>query len=252
MSNASEGSSSISSTIGHTEDVFNHSYEIMNDDQPIHILQHQTIQTEHIQQELLNNIIVNDLVIINENGLHQTANGIIDCHFDKNSQINDNYFLEQAPNSDTAAAQSNEVHEFTIHIVRVLSEHFFYILQIYIKSDLPLCGASDIITNPYTKTHYQSKLAMQAQRTLDLFQSDHIGSDSSGRCINRSVDFTTSIGNTQPHFGNTMSSNVIVEPLPYTLSHMDTVIDIEHEFSSLVNMPDPELTEEGFFDYANW
>lgn len=48
--------------------------------------------------------------------------------------------------------------------------------------------------------------------------------------------------------------NVIVEPLPFglSLSHMDTVLDIEREFSSLVNMPDPELTEEAFFDYGNW
>lgn len=46
--------------------------------------------------------------------------------------------------------------------------------------------------------------------------------------------------------------NVIVEPLPYSLSHMDTVLDIEREFSSLVNMPDPELIEEAFFDMANW
>lgn len=49
-----------------------------------------------------------------------------------------------------------------------------------------------------------------------------------------------------------LESNVIVEPMPYSLSHMDTVIDIEHEFSSLVNMPDPELAEDGFFDYTNW
>lgn len=48
------------------------------------------------------------------------------------------------------------------------------------------------------------------------------------------------------------TSNVIVEPMPYSLSHMDTVIDIEHEFSNLVNMPDPELTVDGFFDYGSW
>lgn len=48
------------------------------------------------------------------------------------------------------------------------------------------------------------------------------------------------------------SSNVIVEPMPYTLSHMDTVIDIEHEFGNLVNMQDPELTVDGFFDYGSW
>lgn len=48
------------------------------------------------------------------------------------------------------------------------------------------------------------------------------------------------------------TSNVIVEPMPYCLSHMDTIIDIEHEFSSLVHIPDPELTEDNFFDYSNW
>lgn len=48
------------------------------------------------------------------------------------------------------------------------------------------------------------------------------------------------------------TSNVIVEPMPYSLSHMDTVIDIEHEFGNLVNMPDPELTVDGFFDYSSW
>ncbi|XP_031616845.1 uncharacterized protein LOC116336834 [Contarinia nasturtii] len=48
------------------------------------------------------------------------------------------------------------------------------------------------------------------------------------------------------------TSNVIVEPMPYSLSHMDTVIDIEHEFSNLVNMADPELTVDGFFDYGSW
>lgn len=48
------------------------------------------------------------------------------------------------------------------------------------------------------------------------------------------------------------ASNVIVEPMPYCLSHMDTVIDIEHEFSNLVNLPDPELSDDGLFDYSTW
>lgn len=47
--------------------------------------------------------------------------------------------------------------------------------------------------------------------------------------------------------------NVIVEPMPYTMSVMDTVVDIEREFSNLVEMPDPELGEvDSFFDYSNW
>lgn len=56
--------------------------------------------------------------------------------------------------------------------------------------------------------------------------------------------------NTQPlHHG----PNVIVEPMPYTMSVMDTVVDIEREFSNLVEMPDPELGEvDSFFDYSNW
>lgn len=46
------------------------------------------------------------------------------------------------------------------------------------------------------------------------------------------------------------TSNVIVEPMPYSLSHMDTVImDIEHEFGNLVNMSDPELAVDGFLDW---
>lgn len=46
--------------------------------------------------------------------------------------------------------------------------------------------------------------------------------------------------------------NVIVESMPYTMSEMDTVLDIEQQFSSLVNMPDPELVDDSFFDYTNW
>lgn len=52
--------------------------------------------------------------------------------------------------------------------------------------------------------------------------------------------------------GTGSTSNVIVEPMPYSLSHMDTVIDIEHEFSNLVNMTDPDLAVDGFFDYHTW
>lgn len=47
--------------------------------------------------------------------------------------------------------------------------------------------------------------------------------------------------------------NVIVEPMPYTMSVMDTVVDIEREFSDLIQIPDPELGEvDSFFDYSNW
>ncbi|XP_037043345.1 uncharacterized protein LOC119079502 [Bradysia coprophila] len=47
--------------------------------------------------------------------------------------------------------------------------------------------------------------------------------------------------------------NVIVEPMPYTLSEMDTVLDIERELSNFVDIPDSaELVENGYFDYTNW
>lgn len=63
---------------------------------------------------------------------------------------------------------------------------------------------------------------------------------------------TTSIVSATSTVATSVStSNVIVEPMPYSLSHMDTVIDIEHEFGNLVNMPDPELTVDGFFD-CSW
>lgn len=41
--------------------------------------------------------------------------------------------------------------------------------------------------------------------------------------------------------------------MPYTLSEMDTVLDIERELSNFVDIPDPaELVENGYFDYSNW
>lgn len=63
---------------------------------------------------------------------------------------------------------------------------------------------------------------------------------------------TTSISSATATVTSAATSNVIVEPMPYSLSHMDTVIDIEHDFGNLVNMPDPELTVDGFFDYSSW
>lgn len=76
---------------------------------------------------------------------------------------------------------------------------------------------------------------------LGIFNTDE-NDQTTNECNIRNVGYCNG------HIG----SNVIVEPMPYSLSHMDTVIDIEHEFSSLVNMPDPELAEDGFFDYTNW
>lgn len=85
------------------------------------------------------------------------------------------------------------------------------------------------------------KTTSQQQRMLNMFNTDENEQNSNEYNVRN-------IGYCNGHSG----SNVIVEPMPYSLSHMDTVIDIEHEFSSLVNMPDPELAEDGFFDYSNW
>lgn len=100
-------------------------------------------------------------------------------------------------------------------------------------NDLPLNDGS--ITDHHSAKHsVRQALHAKAQRVVSILGSD----DSSDDVISYSQHI--------------MGPNVIVEPLPYGLSHMDTVLDIEREFSSLVNMPDPELTEEGFFDYGNW
>lgn len=46
--------------------------------------------------------------------------------------------------------------------------------------------------------------------------------------------------------------NVIVEAMPYTLSEMDTVLNLEQEISSFVHLQNSELEDENFFDYTNW
>lgn len=74
--------------------------------------------TEQLQQELINDIIVNDLVIIDGTCLQQTSatedEGIINCHFDKDGQINENYYIEHCHESDAMSEaaineSSNEV-----------------------------------------------------------------------------------------------------------------------------------------------
>lgn len=80
-------------------------------------------------------------------------------------------------------------------------------------------------------------MTAQTQCAIELFHSDNNAGTTDLRTTNANQMLNGHIG-----------SNVIVEPMPYSLSHMDTVIDIEHEFNSLINMPDPELTEDCFFD----
>lgn len=55
--------------------------------------------TDQLQQELINDIIVNDLVIIDGSCLQQTTDNDNDsiincCHFDKDGQINENYYID--------------------------------------------------------------------------------------------------------------------------------------------------------------
>lgn len=79
--------------------------------------QEDMMAAEQLQQELINDIIVNDLVIIDGSCLQQTTasnDGIINCHFDKDGQINENYFIEHCHESDGVAnaainESSNEV-----------------------------------------------------------------------------------------------------------------------------------------------
>lgn len=72
--------------------------------------QEDMMAAEQLQQELINDIIVGSC-------LQQTTvsnDGIINCHFDKDGQINENYFIEHCHESDAVAnaainESSNEV-----------------------------------------------------------------------------------------------------------------------------------------------
>lgn len=103
----------------------------------------------------------------------------------------------------------------------------------FVGNDIPLSNTS--VTVQYSTTPIvRHMLHMKMPKESNII--DHIDANDDDMIYSQHV----------------MGPNVIVEPLPYSLSHMDTVLDIEREFSSLVNMPDPELSEEGFFDYGNW
>lgn len=125
----SECSSSISSMMGYPDDAQNSfSPQDNSEDQlPIQIIQQSEQQrlqqqdqdqmtTEQLQHELINDIIVNDLVIIDGNCLQRTSASneeIIDCHFDKDGQMNENYYIEHqecdAVPDATINESSNEV-----------------------------------------------------------------------------------------------------------------------------------------------
>lgn len=74
-------------------------------------------QQDQLQQELINDIIVNDLVIIDGHCLHHHSSAsaagndaIINCHFDKDGQIDDNYYVGHCNESDGSINESsNEV-----------------------------------------------------------------------------------------------------------------------------------------------
>lgn len=127
---------------------------------------------------------------------------------------------------------SNEVHySASICLISVRCNSFpvTFLCQIFLGCDIPLSG--DCVIIPYncqTSTN---------QTTDDDLIASTIHST-----------YLTTTGSQQQN-----GPNVIVEPMPYTLSEMDTVLDIERELSNFVDIPDPaELVENGYFDYTNW
>lgn len=102
--------------------------------------QHQEdlMAAEQLQQQLINDIIVNDLVIIDGSCLQQTtasSDGIINCHFNKDGQINENYFIEHCHESDAVSnaainESSNEVSStILLHCITPIHIHIFTIFR---------------------------------------------------------------------------------------------------------------------------
>lgn len=133
--------------MGYVDDVQNHCspQEISEEQQAVQIIQqshHQQQQeqqeqqdqmtAELLQHELINDIIVNDLVIIDGSCLQQASASneeIINCHFDKDGQMNENYYIEHCHESETVSEaaineSSNEV------CSAISSDQFGYIRSI--------------------------------------------------------------------------------------------------------------------------
>lgn len=112
-----------------------------------------------------------------------------------------------------------------------------FLSQILLGCDIPLSG--DCIIIPYNQIS-DHHLITALGSTLISNADDHQQHLSTMNATAAAV----------AHGG----PNVIVEPMPYTMSVMDTVVDIEREFNNLVDIPDPQLGDEDdhFFDYTNW
>lgn len=95
MSSASDGSSSICSGNGITDDtkMWSEIHGLTN----AHFMQslHNSVHHEQLEHELISDVITNDLVIINGTDLDQSSNDMIRCSFDKTSQTIESYFVDQ-------------------------------------------------------------------------------------------------------------------------------------------------------------
>lgn len=95
VSSASDGSSSLCSANGITDDTKNMWSEIHGITNA-HFMQslHNSVHQGQLEHELINDVITNDLVIINGSDLDQSSNDMIRCNFDKtNSQTIESYFV---------------------------------------------------------------------------------------------------------------------------------------------------------------
>lgn len=139
--------------------------------------------------------------------------------------------------------------------------HNIYIFQIFLGCDIPLSG--DCIIIPFNQNSSVASIQPLLTGIRNINQTDESNNDKpTVETINSPLtdqqqqqqqQIQQSQPNHQTHQNNHHGPNVIVEPMPYTMSVMDTVVDIEREFSNLVEMPDPELGEvDSFFDYSNW
>lgn len=95
MSSASDGSSSMCSGNGITDDTKNMWSEIHGITNS-HFMQslHNSVHQEQLEHELISDVITNDLVIINGADLDQSSNDMIRCNFDKTSQTIESYFVD--------------------------------------------------------------------------------------------------------------------------------------------------------------
>ena len=111
-------------------------------------------------------------------------------------------------------------------------------------------------TSPSTPTEFESESLLT---NLGIPNNNNNNNNSNINNNNNNVNNNNNNSNNNNattlhshHIIHNTCANVIVEPMPYTLSEMDTVLDIERDFTNLINMPDPELIEDGFFDYTSW